>query len=81
MGALGAVGSVACERTVLVLPVLLPGQSWARVAGVGKRGREERAGWCAHLCARQDFTEDVNCAFEFLLKLTPLLDTADQRCK
>lgn len=33
------------------------------------------------LCAWQDFTEDVNCAFEFLLKLTPLLDKADQRCK
>lgn len=31
--------------------------------------------------ALQDFTEDVNCAFEFLLKLTPLLDKADQRCK
>ena len=29
----------------------------------------------------QDFTEDVNTAFEFLLKLTPLLDQADQRCK
>lgn len=29
----------------------------------------------------QDFTEDVNCAFEFLLKLTPLLDKADQRSK
>lgn len=29
----------------------------------------------------QDFTEDVNCAFEFLLKLTPLLDKADHRCK
>lgn len=29
----------------------------------------------------QDFTEDVSCAFEFLLKLTPLLDKADQRCK
>uniref|UniRef100_A0A8D0FJI8 Mediator of RNA polymerase II transcription subunit 24 n=1 Tax=Strix occidentalis caurina TaxID=311401 RepID=A0A8D0FJI8_STROC len=28
----------------------------------------------------KDFTEDVNCAFEFLLKLTPLLDKADQRC-
>ncbi|KAF6095366.1 mediator complex subunit 24 [Phyllostomus discolor] len=28
----------------------------------------------------RDFTEDVNCAFEFLLKLTPLLDKADQRC-
>ncbi|XP_043820399.1 mediator of RNA polymerase II transcription subunit 24-like [Dromiciops gliroides] len=28
----------------------------------------------------QDFTEDVNCAFEFLLKLTPLLDKADHRC-
>lgn len=27
----------------------------------------------------KDFTEDVNCAFEFLLKLTPLLDKADQR--
>lgn len=26
-------------------------------------------------------TEDVNTAFEFLLKLTPLLDKADQRCK
>ncbi|VTJ55268.1 Hypothetical predicted protein [Marmota monax] len=26
----------------------------------------------------KDFTEDVNCAFEFLLKLTPLLDKADQ---
>lgn len=35
----------------------------------------------AWLCAQQDFTEDVNCAFEFLLKLTPLLDKADQRCK
>lgn len=35
----------------------------------------------AWLCVRQDFTEDVNCAFEFLLKLTPLLDKADQRCK
>ncbi|EHH24910.1 hypothetical protein EGK_08648 [Macaca mulatta] len=30
--------------------------------------------------ADKDFTEDVNCAFEFLLKLTPLLDKADQRC-
>lgn len=29
----------------------------------------------------QDFTEDVSSAFEFLLKLTPLLDKADQRCK
>ncbi|KAK2536209.1 Med24 [Columba guinea] len=29
----------------------------------------------------KDFTEDVNSAFEFLLKLTPLLDKADQRCK
>ncbi|XP_069490880.1 mediator of RNA polymerase II transcription subunit 24 isoform X4 [Ambystoma mexicanum] len=29
----------------------------------------------------KDFTEDMNCAFEFLLKLTPLLDKADQRCK
>ncbi|XP_078280598.1 mediator of RNA polymerase II transcription subunit 24 isoform X2 [Rhinoraja longicauda] len=28
----------------------------------------------------KDFTEDVNTAFEFLLKLTPLLDKADQRC-
>ncbi|XP_047233268.1 mediator of RNA polymerase II transcription subunit 24 [Girardinichthys multiradiatus] len=28
----------------------------------------------------QDFTEDVNIAFQFLLKLTPLLDKADQRC-
>lgn len=28
----------------------------------------------------QDFTEDVNIAFEYLLKLTPLLDKADQRC-
>ncbi|XP_069093520.1 mediator of RNA polymerase II transcription subunit 24 isoform X2 [Pleurodeles waltl] len=28
----------------------------------------------------KDFTEDMNCAFEFLLKLTPLLDKADQRC-
>ncbi|XP_072860337.2 mediator of RNA polymerase II transcription subunit 24 isoform X8 [Pogona vitticeps] len=28
----------------------------------------------------KDFTDDVNCAFEFLLKLTPLLDKADQRC-
>uniref|UniRef100_A0A8C6IP52 Mediator of RNA polymerase II transcription subunit 24 n=1 Tax=Melopsittacus undulatus TaxID=13146 RepID=A0A8C6IP52_MELUD len=28
----------------------------------------------------KDFTEDVNCAFKFLLKLTPLLDKADQRC-
>lgn len=73
---------------MIVLTVLVPGQSWARVAGVGKRGWEGRAGWgqpfqelSARLCARQDFTEDVNCAFEFLLKLTPLLDTADQRCK
>lgn len=42
------------------------------------RQRSELSAW---LCARQDFTEDVNCAFEFLLKLTPLLDKADQRCK
>ncbi|XP_019735045.1 mediator of RNA polymerase II transcription subunit 24 isoform X2 [Hippocampus comes] len=28
----------------------------------------------------QDFTEDVNVAFQYLLKLTPLLDKADQRC-
>ncbi|XP_008269651.1 mediator of RNA polymerase II transcription subunit 24 isoform X2 [Oryctolagus cuniculus] len=28
----------------------------------------------------KDFTEDVHSAFEFLLKLTPLLDKADQRC-
>ncbi|KAF7704935.1 mediator of RNA polymerase II transcription subunit 24 [Silurus meridionalis] len=28
----------------------------------------------------KDFTEEVNIAFEFLLKLTPLLDKADQRC-
>ncbi|KAF5891042.1 mediator of RNA polymerase II transcription subunit 24, partial [Clarias magur] len=28
----------------------------------------------------KDFTEEVNMAFEFLLKLTPLLDKADQRC-
>ncbi|KAG8446743.1 hypothetical protein GDO86_014269, partial [Hymenochirus boettgeri] len=27
-----------------------------------------------------DFNEDMNCAFEYLLKLTPLLDKADQRC-
>lgn len=29
----------------------------------------------------QDFMEEVNLAFEFLLKFTPLLDKADQRCK
>lgn len=53
-----------------------------------KAAREGKVGLCwqrselsAWLCARQDFTEDVNCAFEFLLKLTPLLDKADQRCK
>ncbi|XP_040856794.1 LOW QUALITY PROTEIN: mediator of RNA polymerase II transcription subunit 24 [Ochotona curzoniae] len=28
----------------------------------------------------KDFTEDVHSAFEYLLKLTPLLDKADQRC-
>ncbi|CAL8283567.1 unnamed protein product [Merluccius merluccius] len=28
----------------------------------------------------QDFMDDVNVAFEYLLKLTPLLDKADQRC-
>uniref|UniRef100_A0A8C9U0B3 Mediator of RNA polymerase II transcription subunit 24 n=1 Tax=Scleropages formosus TaxID=113540 RepID=A0A8C9U0B3_SCLFO len=28
----------------------------------------------------KDFMEDVNVAFEYLLKLTPLLDKADQRC-
>lgn len=28
----------------------------------------------------QDFTEDVSIAFQYLLKLTPLLDKADQRC-
>ncbi|KAM8946512.1 mediator of RNA polymerase II transcription subunit 24 isoform 2-T2 [Pelodytes ibericus] len=28
----------------------------------------------------QEFSEDMNCAFEYLLKLTPLLDKADQRC-
>ncbi|XP_053709795.1 mediator of RNA polymerase II transcription subunit 24 isoform X1 [Synchiropus splendidus] len=27
-----------------------------------------------------DFMEDVNVAFQYLLKLTPLLDKADQRC-
>ncbi|XP_031440336.1 mediator of RNA polymerase II transcription subunit 24 [Clupea harengus] len=29
---------------------------------------------------QQDFMDDVNTAFEYLLKLTPLLDKADQRC-
>ncbi|XP_076851106.1 mediator of RNA polymerase II transcription subunit 24 isoform X1 [Brachyhypopomus gauderio] len=29
----------------------------------------------------RDFMEDVHVAFEYLLKLTPLLDKADQRCK
>ncbi|CAB1337906.1 unnamed protein product [Coregonus sp. 'balchen'] len=29
---------------------------------------------------KQDFMDDVNIAFEYLLKLTPLLDKADQRC-
>lgn len=33
------------------------------------------------VCFCQDFTEDVNVAFEYLLNLTPLLDKADQRCK
>nr|XP_048306736.1 mediator of RNA polymerase II transcription subunit 24 isoform X2 [Myodes glareolus] len=33
-----------------------------------------------YLHGEKDFTEDVNSAFEFLLKLTPLLDKADQRC-
>ncbi|XP_053554150.1 mediator of RNA polymerase II transcription subunit 24 isoform X1 [Bombina bombina] len=28
----------------------------------------------------KDFSEEMNCAFEYLLKLTPLLDKADQRC-
>ncbi|XP_037611273.1 mediator of RNA polymerase II transcription subunit 24 isoform X3 [Sebastes umbrosus] len=28
----------------------------------------------------QDFMDDVNIAFQYLLKLTPLLDKADQRC-
>nr|XP_046233272.1 mediator of RNA polymerase II transcription subunit 24 isoform X2 [Scatophagus argus] len=28
----------------------------------------------------RDFMEDVNIAFQYLLKLTPLLDKADQRC-
>ncbi|KAG7260038.1 hypothetical protein CRUP_001822 [Coryphaenoides rupestris] len=28
----------------------------------------------------QEFMDDVNVAFEYLLKLTPLLDKADQRC-
>uniref|UniRef100_A0A8C7YN20 Mediator of RNA polymerase II transcription subunit 24 n=1 Tax=Oryzias sinensis TaxID=183150 RepID=A0A8C7YN20_9TELE len=28
----------------------------------------------------QDFMDDVNVAFQYLLKLTPLLDKADQRC-
>ncbi|XP_027032729.2 mediator of RNA polymerase II transcription subunit 24 [Tachysurus fulvidraco] len=28
----------------------------------------------------KDFTDEVNVAFEYLLKLTPLLDKADQRC-
>uniref|UniRef100_A0A7N6A0D7 Mediator of RNA polymerase II transcription subunit 24 n=1 Tax=Anabas testudineus TaxID=64144 RepID=A0A7N6A0D7_ANATE len=31
-------------------------------------------------CILQDFTDDVNVAFQYLLKLTPLLDKADQRC-
>ncbi|KAM9296958.1 mediator of RNA polymerase II transcription subunit 24 [Gastrophryne carolinensis] len=30
--------------------------------------------------ADQDFNEDMNTTFEYLLKLTPLLDKADQRC-
>ncbi|XP_073428700.1 mediator of RNA polymerase II transcription subunit 24 isoform X2 [Dendrobates tinctorius] len=30
--------------------------------------------------AEQDFSEDMNTAFEYLLNLTPLLDKADQRC-
>ncbi|CAO2645171.1 Mediator of RNA polymerase II transcription subunit 24 [Lemmus lemmus] len=33
-----------------------------------------------YLHGEKDFTEDVNSAFEYLLKLTPLLDKADQRC-
>uniref|UniRef100_A0A673YAM4 Mediator of RNA polymerase II transcription subunit 24 n=1 Tax=Salmo trutta TaxID=8032 RepID=A0A673YAM4_SALTR len=32
------------------------------------------------LTMNQDFMDDVNIAFEYLLKLTPLLDKADQRC-
>uniref|UniRef100_A0A1A7YD11 Mediator of RNA polymerase II transcription subunit 24 n=1 Tax=Iconisemion striatum TaxID=60296 RepID=A0A1A7YD11_9TELE len=28
----------------------------------------------------QDFVDEVNAAFQYLLKLTPLLDKADQRC-
>uniref|UniRef100_H3D5N2 Mediator of RNA polymerase II transcription subunit 24 n=1 Tax=Tetraodon nigroviridis TaxID=99883 RepID=H3D5N2_TETNG len=34
----------------------------------------------AHLEPSMDFMEDVNVAFQHLLKLTPLLDKADQRC-
>lgn len=53
-----------------------------KVAWEGKVGLcQQHFELSAWLCARQDFTEDVNCAFEFLLKLTPLLDKADQRCK
>ena len=36
---------------------------------------------CIMVHLQQDFMDDVNIAFEYLLKLTPLLDKADQRCK
>uniref|UniRef100_A0A8C7KZI7 Mediator of RNA polymerase II transcription subunit 24 n=1 Tax=Oncorhynchus kisutch TaxID=8019 RepID=A0A8C7KZI7_ONCKI len=35
---------------------------------------------CIMVNLQQDFMDDVNIAFEYLLKLTPLLDKADQRC-
>lgn len=63
-----------------MLPV--PRTSLAEQLGAGGGGPVPVAWWLsAWLCVCQDFTEDVNCAFEFLLKLTPLLDKADQRCK
>lgn len=67
------VGNGLCPKT---LP-LTDKAAWEGKVGLCQQ-HSELSAW---LCAQQDFTEDVNCAFEFLLKLTPLLDKADQRCK
>ncbi|KAM9003011.1 mediator of RNA polymerase II transcription subunit 24-like [Sarcophilus harrisii] len=53
--------------------------SYASSASFGGWANSGESRWGPH-SRNQDFTEDVNCAFEFLLKLIPLLDRADQRC-
>lgn len=57
-----------------------------QLGGIDSRNPDmQNAGWKSNLWNVyfffQDFMEDVNIAFQYLLKLTPLLDKADQRCK